>query len=275
MFERMKEDIAAVFHRDPAARNTFEVLTNYPGLHAVWLHRLSNKLWRHNWKWLARSLSTFSRWLTGIEIHPGATLGRRFFIDHGMGVVIGETAEVGDDVTLYHGVTLGGTSWKAGKRHPTLRNNVVIGAGAKVLGPIEIGEGAKVGSNSVVVKDAPAGATVVGIPGRIIVTSPSKGDGVLQSEQRNKIARKYGFDAYAVSPDNPDPVANAMGVMLEHMHAMDAKVEEMCKVIQTLGGDVCSDNLHSLSAEDFIDTGLSPVVPESVREAPENYDPKI
>lgn len=134
MFERIKDDINGVFHRDPAARNTFEVLTNYPGLHAIWIHRISHRLWKADFKWLARSLSTFSRWLTGIEIHPGATLGRRFFIDHGMGVVIGETAEIGDDVTLYHGVTLGGTSWQAGKRHPTLANNVVIGAGAKVLG---------------------------------------------------------------------------------------------------------------------------------------------
>jgi len=170
VFPRIKEDIKGVFHRDPAARNTFEVLTNYPGLHAIWLHRISHKLWKHDLKWLARTLSTFSRWLTGIEIHPGATLGRRVFIDHGMGVVIGETAVIGDDVTLYHGVTLGGTSWKAGKRHPTLEKNVVVGAGAKVLGPIVIAEGAKIGSNSVVVKDTPAGATVVGIPGRIVKT---------------------------------------------------------------------------------------------------------
>lgn len=271
MFERIKDDIQGVFHRDPAARNTFEVLTNYPGLHAVWLHRISHKLWRNNWKWLARSLSTFSRWLTGIEIHPGATIGRRFFIDHGMGVVIGETAEIGDDVTLYHGVTLGGTSWKAGKRHPTLHNNVVVGAGAKVLGPITIGEGAKVGSNSVVVKDTPPGATVVGIPGRMVQQVASE----QQSASRNEIAQKYGFDAYAVSPENPDPVASAMGVMLDHMHKMDTKVEELCAVIKSLGGDVCTENMQALSEEDFAETGLSPVVPKSRKEAHEAFDPNI
>ncbi|GFD74376.1 serine O-acetyltransferase [Alteromonas marina] len=255
MFARIKDDIKGVFHRDPAARNTFEVLTNYPGLHAVWLHRISHKLWKAEWKWLARTLSTFSRWLTGIEIHPGATLGRRVFIDHGMGVVIGETAEIGDDVTLYHGVTLGGTSWKAGKRHPTLKNGSVVGAGAKVLGPITIGENAKVGSNSVVVKDIPDGATAVGIPGRIII-SKQKEISAATNPKRDKIAQKYGFDAYAVAPDNPDPVANAMGIMLEHMHQMDTKVEEMCKVIQSLGGEVCTDNLHNISAEDFAETGI-------------------
>lgn len=272
MFSRIRDDIRGVFHRDPAARNTFEVLTNYPGLHAVWLHRISHKLWKHDWKWLARSLSTFGRWLTGIEIHPGATLGRRVFIDHGMGVVIGETAEIGDDVTLYHGVTLGGTTWLAGKRHPTLKNNVVIGAGAKILGPITIGENAKVGSNSVVVKDAPANSTVVGIPGRIVVAAATATGA---NDKRNKIARKYGFDAYAVSPDNPDPVANAMGVMLEHMHLMDSKVEEMCKVIQSMGGDVCTDNLHAISAQDFAQTGLSPVMPEAQDGSHESFDPKI
>lgn len=256
MFSHIKEDIRGVFHRDPAARNTFEVMTNYPGLHAIWLHRISHKLWRSNWKWLARSLSTFSRWLTGVEIHPGARMGRRVFIDHGMGVVIGETAVIGNDVTLYHGVTLGGTSWKAGKRHPTLHDNVVIGAGAKILGPIVIGEGAKVGSNSVVVKDTPPGATVVGIPGRIV---PAKSQSATDTDKRAHIARKYGFDAYAVSEDNPDPVANAMGVMLDHMALMDAKVEEMCKVIQSMGGDVCTKGLHSLSAEDFAQTGIEPV----------------
>ena len=173
MFSRMKEDITSVFDRDPAARTTLEVLLNYPGLHAIWIHRLSHRLWRANWKLVARVLSTFSRWLTGIEIHPGAKLGRRFFIDHGMGVVIGETSEIGDDVTLYHGVTLGGTSWNAGKRHPTLEDNVVIGAGAQVLGPITIGKGGKVGSNSVVVKDLPENATAVGIPARIVNSKTS------------------------------------------------------------------------------------------------------
>jgi serine O-acetyltransferase len=274
VFSRIKDDIQGVFHRDPAARNTFEVLTNYPGLHAVWLHRVSHKLWKANWKWLARSLSTFNRWLTGIEIHPGATLGRRVFIDHGMGVVIGETAEVGDDVTLYHGVTLGGTSWTPGKRHPTLEKGAVVGAGAKVLGPITIGENAKVGSNSVVVKDIPAGATAVGIPGRIII-SKRQNDAAQVNPNRNKIAEKYGFDAYAVAPDNPDPVANAMGIMLEHMHQMDTKVEEMCKVIQSLGGDVCTDNLHNISAQDFADTGIDFADESKAKAGQEAFDPTI
>lgn len=274
MFARIKDDIKGVFHRDPAARNTFEVLTNYPGLHAVWLHRVSHKLWKAEWKWLARTLSTFSRWLTGIEIHPGATLGRRVFIDHGMGVVIGETAEIGDDVTLYHGVTLGGTSWKAGKRHPTLKNGSVVGAGAKVLGPITIGENAKVGSNSVVVKDIPDGATAVGIPGRIII-SKQKEISAATNPQRDKIAQKYGFDAYAVAPDNPDPVANAMGIMLEHMHQMDTKVEEMCKVIQSLGGEVCTDNLHNISAEDFVDTGFDLAETQEREKEHSSFDPAI
>jgi serine O-acetyltransferase len=274
VFSRIKDDIQGVFHRDPAARNTFEVLTNYPGLHAVWLHRVSHKLWKADWKWLARSLSTFNRWLTGIEIHPGATLGRRVFIDHGMGVVIGETAEVGDDVTLYHGVTLGGTSWTPGKRHPTLEKGAVVGAGAKVLGPITIGENAKVGSNSVVVKDIPAGATAVGIPGRIII-SKQQSDAAQINPNRHKIAEKYGFDAYAVAPDNPDPVANAMGIMLEHMHQMDTKVEEMCKVIQSLGGDVCTDNLHNISAQDFADTGIEFADESKAKAGQEAFDPTI
>ena len=272
MFSRMKEDIRAVFHRDPAARNAFEVLTNYPGLHAVWLHRVSNKLWRLELKWLARSLSTFSRWLTGIEIHPGATIGRRFFIDHGMGVVIGETADIGDDVTLYHGVTLGGTTWNAGKRHPTLENNVVVGAGAKVLGPITIGEGAKIGSNSVVVKDAPPGTTVLGIPGHILQPAKETETG---KEKRNAIAKKYGFDAYAVAADNPDPVANAMGIMVEHIHAMDGRIEELCQVIQGMGGEVSKERLSAMTAEDFASTGISPVVPNSKQVSHDEFDPQI
>ncbi|GAA0810123.1 serine O-acetyltransferase [Colwellia sp. D2M02] len=249
MFSRIKEDINSVFDRDPAARNSFEVLFNYPGLHAIWFHRLSHKLWRANWKLLARFLSTFSRWLTGVEIHPGATIGRRFFIDHGMGVVIGGTAEIGDDVTLYQGVTLGGTSWKAGKRHPTLEDNVVIGAGAQVLGPITIGKGGKVGSNSVVVKDLPANATAVGIPGRIV---PDK-DSAEENQQREKAAKKFGFDAYAVSTENPDPVAKAIGRLLDHVHLMDSRVSDLCKEVNRLGGDVCSNNLPELKVGEFVE----------------------
>ena len=168
MFKKIREDIAIVFERDPAARSTLEVLTTYPGVHALLIHRLSHAFWQIKFYWLGRMLSHIGRWFTGIEIHPGATIGRRVFIDHGMGVVIGETAIIEDDCTLYHGVTLGGTSWNKGKRHPTLKQGVVIGAGAKILGPITIGRGAKIGSNAVVVKDVPAKATAVGIPARIV-----------------------------------------------------------------------------------------------------------
>ena len=168
MFRRLREDIAMVLERDPAARSTFEVLTLYPGVHALAWHRLAHRLWLANFKWTGRWVSQFARFLTGIEIHPGAIMGRRVFIDHGMGVVIGETADVGDDCTIYQGVTLGGTTLHKGKRHPTLGRNVTVGAGAKILGPFTVGDGAAIGSNAVVVKEVPVGATVVGIPGRVI-----------------------------------------------------------------------------------------------------------
>lgn len=171
MFKTIRDDIQSVFDRDPAARNALEVLLCYPGLHAVWGHRVSHWLWTHGAKLPARWFSQVMRSLTGIEIHPGATLGPRFFIDHGMGVVIGETAEVGADVTLYHGVTLGGTSWQKGKRHPTLGNGVVVGAGAKILGPITVGENSRVGANAVVVKPVPADSVVVGVPGEVVKRS--------------------------------------------------------------------------------------------------------
>lgn len=269
MFSRIKEDIKSVFDRDPAARTTFEVLTNYPGMHAIWIHRLSNKLWRNNWKLLARLLSTFSRWLTGVEIHPGATLGRRFFIDHGMGIVIGETAEIGNDVTLYHGVTLGGVSWNGGKRHPTLEDNVVIGAGAQVLGPITIGKGGKVGSNSVVVKDLPANATAVGIPGRIV--NPNKDNSA--NGNRDEVAKKYGFDAYAVSADNPDPVAKAIGRLLDHMHLMDNKVASLCKEVNQLGGEVCQEALPELRVGEFVEDEKAAA--ERRQSHVESFDPEI
>lgn len=192
MFSRIREDIRAVFARDPAAKSAWEVLTCYPGMHALWLHRFSHKLWRWGLRWLARFCSHIGRFFTGIEIHPGATIGRRVFIDHGMGVVIGETAEIGDDCTLYHGVTLGGVSWNHGKRHPTLGKGVVIGAGAKILGPFTVGDGAKVGSNSVVVKAVPAGATVVGIPARVV--------------EDHADAARMAFSAYAVSENEDDPL---------------------------------------------------------------------
>jgi len=250
MFSRIKEDINSVFERDPAARNMFEVLTNYPGLHAIWGHRLAKWFWCHNFKWIGRTISTFFRWITGVEIHPGATLGRRFFIDHGMGVVIGETAEIGQNCTIYHSVTLGGTSWDAGKRHPTLGNNVVIGAGAKVLGPLMIGDNARIGSNAVVVKDVPEQATVVGIPGRIVNT---KKDSDPSHDERSEIAKKYGFDAYAVSPDNPDPVAKAIGRMLDHVHLMDSKLGDICKEVNQLGGNVCDKALPELRVGEFVE----------------------
>lgn len=246
MFERLREDIQSVFHRDPAARNAFEVLTCYPGMHAIWIHRLSGALWNMGWKWLARLVSNFGRWLTGIEIHPGAKVGRRFFIDHGMGIVIGETAEIGDDVTLYQGVTLGGTSWNKGKRHPTLEDGVVVGAGAKVLGPFTVGAGAKVGSNAVVTKAVPPGATVVGIPGRIIVKTDDE-----QDARRKAMAEKIGFDAYGVGEDMPDPVARAINQLLDHLQAVDGRLEDMCGALKDLGSNYCAKDLPELREEDF------------------------
>ena len=245
MFERIREDIRSVLDRDPAARNTFEVLTNYPGLHALLFHRLAHPLWCRDWKWLARMISTFSRWFTGIEIHPGATIGRRFFIDHGMGVVIGETSEIGDDVTLYQGVTLGGTSLNGGKRHPTLENGVVVGAGAKVLGPFTVGEGAKIGSNAVAVKAVPPGATVVGIPGRIVRRQSPVG------EEHQAMAEKMGFDAYAITKEMPDPTVHAINAMLEHIQAVDSRFEALCCALKDKGLDCGDISLPELNAEDF------------------------
>ncbi len=244
-----REDVQSVFERDPAARNTFEILTTYPGVHALLFHRISHGLWNLGLKWLARLLSNLARLVTGIEIHPGAQIGRRFFIDHGMGVVIGETAIIGDDCTLYHGVTLGGTSWEKGKRHPTLANDVVVGAGAKVLGPIQIGEGARIGSNAVVVKDVPAGATVVGVPGRLINQSRT-GD----TQHREAIAKKIGFDAYGATKDAPDPVAHAINCMLDHMHVMDKKMQGMCEALKTLGIEEGDDVLPDLESCEIVST---------------------
>jgi len=226
MFDRLREDIACIFDRDPAARSVWEVLTCYPGFHALRMHRIANALWRARLRWLARLVSHLSRWLTGIEIHPGATIGRRFFIDHGMGVVIGETAEIGDDCTLYHGVTLGGTSWNKGKRHPTLGDGVVIGAGAKVLGPIRVGNSAKIGSNAVVVKDVPPGATAVGIPARIIEAT--------LEQAREAHAEKLGFSAYAVSPRDDDPVAQAIRGLTDHGADVEKRLVEALGRIEEL-----------------------------------------
>lgn len=249
MFNHVREDIRSVFARDPAARNTFEVLTNYPGLHAIWLHRLTHKLWSSNFKWLARFISNIARWLTGIEIHPGAKIGRRFFIDHGMGIVIGETAEIGNDVTLYQGVTLGGTSWNAGKRHPTLEDRVIVGAGAKILGPFTVGADAKVGSNAVVTKAVPAGATVVGIPGRVVKRAPAEQHA--DDEKRRIMADKVGFDTYGVSQEVSDPVAHAIECLLDHLQAVDQRMEKMGSVLCELRPEYCHDQLPELKKEDF------------------------
>ncbi|MEL0027957.1 MAG: serine O-acetyltransferase EpsC, partial [Perlucidibaca sp.] len=189
--------------------------------------------------------STLSRFWTGIEIHPGARIGRRFFIDHGMGVVIGETAEIGDDVTLYHGVTLGGTSWDAGKRHPTLEDGVVVGAGAKVLGPITIGRGAKIGSNAVVVKPVPEGASVVGPAGRIIVRREDDP----QEQARRDFAARIGFQAYAANPDLPDPVLEAMRDLLDHLQASDARMDKFCQALKEAGINVCDQKPDAIRAE--------------------------
>jgi serine O-acetyltransferase len=223
MFARIREEIAVVFDRDPAARNTWEVITCYPGFHATLFHRVAHCLWGARLRWLARFTSHVSRWLTGIEIHPGATIGRRFFIDHGMGVVIGETAEIGDDCTLYHGVTLGGTSWNKGKRHPTLEKGVVVGAGAKILGPITIGEGARIGSNAVVVKEVPAGATAIGIPARIIEA---------------EAAANGRFAAYAVVKDLNDPMGKAVHELIGHSADIDRRLEQLLAEVKRLGGKI-------------------------------------
>jgi serine O-acetyltransferase len=206
----IREDVASVFQRDPAARTTFEVVTTYPGVHAILLHRLANRLWCRGRRYLPRFLSYIARVWTSIDIHPGATIGRRFFIDHGVGVVIGETAEVGDDVTLYHGVTLGGTSWRKGKRHPTLGDHVVVGAGAKILGPVTLGDRVKVGANSVVIRNVPDDRTVVGIPAKVVRTE--------KPPHRNP----YGVDL-----DHhlmPDPVASAISCLLERIRLLEAQV---------------------------------------------------
>jgi serine O-acetyltransferase len=208
----IKEDIACVFERDPAARSFMEVLLTYPGVHAIILHRLAHNLWLNGWRFSARFISSFNRFITNIDIHPGAKIGRRFFIDHGAGVVIGETAEIGHDVTIYHGVTLGGTSWRKGKRHPTLADGVVVGGGAKILGPIMVGENAKVGANSVVIEDVPAGRTVVGIPGKIVHISAQVG---------------VELNPYGVDLNHhliPDPVADAISCLMERIRILEKEV---------------------------------------------------
>ena len=216
MFEKIKSDLSIVFDRDPAARSYLEIITTYPGVHAILFHRLAHFFWQIKLYWVARVTSYLSRIITGIEIHPGAIIGRRFFIDHGMGVVIGETAIIGDDCTIYHGVTLGGTSWKQGKRHPTLEDKVVIGAGAKILGPITIGSGAKIGSNAVVVKDIPKNATAVGIPARLVDEHTQKTN---------------SFSPYAVGKDEDDPMVQSIQELIKKINAQEGKIVRLEKVI--------------------------------------------
>lgn len=225
MLRIIKEQIEVIFERDPAARSALETVFTCPGLQAIVLHRFNHWLWHKKLYFAARLMAHLARFISGIEIHPGAIIGRRFFIDHGMGIVIGETSEIGDDVSIYHGVTLGGTTWNKGKRHPTVKNNVVIGAGAKVLGPITIAAGARIGCNAVVVKDIPAGATVVGVPGHIVVKQEAAG----KTAQRAAMAKKIGFDAYAERKDMPDPIQNALDSILDHMHRVDKELEAIKK----------------------------------------------
>ena len=214
---KMIEDIRSVFKRDPAARNVFEIITCYSGVQAVIIYRFTHLLWRYKLYWLARFISTLARWITGIEIHPGAVIGRRFFIDHGMGVVIGETSEIGDDCMMYHGVTLGGTSWDKVKRHPTLKDGVIIGAGAKILGPITLGKNVRVGSNSVVVKSVDDNCTVVGIPGRVL---------------KKKVSDDDQFDSYAASTSSSanDPTVQAVNSIIERLADIDEQIANLSGV---------------------------------------------
>jgi serine O-acetyltransferase len=226
MFDHLREDIACIRERDPAARSNWEVLTCYPGLHALVMHRWAHACWQRGLRWLGRFISHLARWLTGIEIHPGATIGRRVFIDHGMGLVIGETAEVGDDCTLYHGVTLGGTSLARGaKRHPTLGRGVIVSAGAKVLGGFTVGDGARVGSNAVLLQAVPPGATAVGIPARIVVKSVDA--------QREEQAAKMGFSAYGVTQGD-DPVALAMKGLIDNAAGHEHQIALLWHAIEKL-----------------------------------------
>lgn len=234
----LRGDVRCVLERDPAARNRLEVWTIYPGVQAIALHRLAHVLWRRGWRYAPRAMSFVARWLTQIDIHPGACIGARFFIDHGTGVVIGETAEIGEDVTLYHGVTLGGTSWSPGKRHPTLGDGVVVGAGAKILGPIAVGERARIAANSVVIEAVPAGATVVGIPGRVVVP-------------QRRSTHGFDLDHHLI----PDPVGKAIACLLERV----AQLEKLQArpMVDTACGD-CADPC----AEPGFDSLLQPSLQE-------------
>ncbi|WP_133648402.1 serine O-acetyltransferase [Paraburkholderia flava] len=261
MFTRLREDVATIRERDPAARSAWEVLTCYPGLHALVLHRFAHACWRMRRRWLARFVSQIARFLTGIEIHPGATIGRRVFIDHGMGVVIGETAEVGDECTIYQGVTLGGTSLERGaKRHPTLERGVIVGAGAKVLGGFTIGADAKIGSNAVVVKPVPAGGTAVGNPARVIAPAASRGGSSVVEGQidvgTNVAPERSAFCAYGITPNADDPMSLAIHGLIDHAATQTQRVDEIVAALERLGTrieamqgtDVTLRGLRQLSA---------------------------
>lgn len=271
--KELKEDIDAVFNRDPAARNSLEVVLTYPGIHALILHRGAHCLWQNEQKLAARAISYGSRIITGIEIHPAAKIGKRFFIDHGVGVVVGETAEIGNDVTLYHGVTLGGVSWNNGKRHPTLEDGVIVGAGAKVLGPFTVGKNAKIGSNAVVVKPVPAGATMVGSAARMISDHhdekgnpiTSKVNDAKQQEKAAKAAvesresqkptsrsvRESAFQAYGIDPSSQDPVAEAFAKMLEHIQQSESRLDQLQAAMCKIDPEFCKKKYDKLCLEDL------------------------
>ncbi len=255
MFSRLRSDIQCILDRDPAARSKWEVLTCYPGLHALLFHRGAHWLWKRELRWLARFTSHLSRWLTGIEIHPGAQIGDRVFIDHGMGVVIGETAEIGDGCTIYQGVTLGGTSlYKGTKRHPTLGRNVVVSAGAKVLGGFTVGDDAKIGSNAVVIKPVPAGATAVGIPARIIQAE--------DTARREEAAAKMGFSAYGITASD-DPLSQAMRGLIDNASSQEHQIALLWQAIEKLSdqqrGEPCVP-LDAKTTEDFEKDKLTQLV---------------
>jgi serine O-acetyltransferase len=234
LWSLIAEDVGCVKARDPAARHTIEIVLTYPGVHAVIYHRIAHRLWRRGLRFWARLLSWFGRFVTNVDIHPGATIGRRFFIDHGAGVVIGETAEVGDDVTLYHGVTLGGTSWSAGKRHPTIEDGVLIGAGAKILGPITISAGARIGANSVVVENVPPDMTVVGIPGRI----------VRAARERRRTDGRIDLDHHLI----PDPVGEAFFRLIDRVEFLEARVNHLQKRVNAAAAEkAAEDEIESIA----------------------------
>lgn len=239
MFKNLREDVTCILERDPAARSKLEVLTCYPGLHAILAHRLAHRLWTAHFYWLGRFISHLSRMLTGIEIHPGAKIGRRVFIDHGFGVVIGETAEIGDDCTIYQGVTLGGTRlYKGAKRHPTLGKGVVVGAGAQVLGGFLVDDGARIGSNAVVVKPVPAHATAVGNPARVIEKDSEDQATYSATSSATSSAPSILIAAYAVDPGAADPLNKVLNELITHVARQDARISNLCQSLEAMGSKV-------------------------------------